>query len=159
MFGIQWDLVLRHLSNKGVLTSDLISDSSSWGNYYNQQFDINRGKYSAKSPWNVYIDYTTATENKVSITGSGKSLVSQKDGNEYKNAILLTTGAVDVNSKKNIYDLAGNVNEWTLEKSNSLVDPSVSRGGSFGHDGSKYTASNRFCYNFNPSLAFNFVRL
>ena len=33
MFGIQWDLVLRFLSNKGVETNFLIDNSETWGNY------------------------------------------------------------------------------------------------------------------------------
>ena len=60
MFGVQWDLVLKHLSNKGVSESLLKTDSSTWGNYYNQPFEINRGKYSQASPWNTFIDYTTS---------------------------------------------------------------------------------------------------
>ena len=41
MFGVQWDLVLKHLSNKGVSDSLLITDSSEWGNYINHTFVIN----------------------------------------------------------------------------------------------------------------------
>ena len=142
MFGIQWDLVLRHLSNKGVETSLLISDSSTWGNYYNQPFGINRGKYSQASPWNVYIDYTKATENKVQVEGG----VSTKIGTTSANKILLTTGASDNNSKKNIYDLAGNVYEYTLEEASGSGYACTLRGGSFDSDYSINPASNRIRY-------------
>ena len=135
MFGIQWDLVLRHLSNKGVDTSLLTEDSSTWGNYQAQIFDINRGKYSQISPWNVYIDYTTPTTNKVTVENG----VSRKVGTTWDTIILLTTGAADVNKKINIYDLAGNVSEWTLESAHSV--PSM-RGGSFGgRTGRNYSKS------------------
>ena len=144
LFGVQWDLVLRHLSELGVSTSDLTSDSSTWGNYYNQQFRINRGEYSQASPWSTFISYTTATANKVSVTGTGDNLVSQKIGTTGSNKILLTTGASDTNCKKNIYDLAGNVHEWTLEKTSYKPYPCSLRGGEFyGNKGSECTASDR----------------
>ncbi len=34
-------------------------------------------------------------------------------------SILLTTGATERNSSKNIYDVAGNVFEWTTESNSS----------------------------------------
>ena len=128
MFGIQWDLVIRHLSNKGVATDKLTGDSSTWGNFINQPFEINRGKYSEANPWNVYKNYTDETAEKVEIENG----ISKKIGTIHDNRILLTTGAANVNSKSNVYDLAGNVGEWTLEmSSNSSMSPCVSRGGSF----------------------------
>ena len=140
MFGIQWDCVLKYLNKRGsVSVADLTSNSSSWGNYYNQQFEINRGKYSQASPWNVYIDYTTATANKVKVEGE----VSTKIGTTSSNRILLTTGAVDVNRKQNIYDLAGNVYEWTLENTSSANSPCAYRGGDFNLTGSGRPASGR----------------
>ena len=143
LFGVQWDLVLRHLSELGVSTADLTADSSTWGNYYNQQFDLNRGEYSHEDPWSTFISYTTETPNKVTVTGSGENLVSKKVGTTSDNMILLTTGASDTNSKKNIYDLAGNVWEWTLEKTSYSYLPCSNRGGSYFYTGSGYPASYR----------------
>ncbi len=139
MFGVQWDLVLKHLSNKGVSDSDLKTDSSTWGNYNNQAFVINRGKYSQASPWNTFIDYTTPTANKVTYENG----VSTKIETTSANKILLTTGASDTNSKYNIYDLAGNVFEWTLERTSSTSVPCAYRGGSYSSNGSDYPASCR----------------
>ena len=143
LFGVQWDLVLRHLSELGVATSDLTTNSSSWGNYYNQQFRINRGEYSKANPWSTFISYTTGTANKVSVTGSGDNLVSQKIGTTSTNKILLTTGASDTNSQKNIYDLAGNLWEWTLEKTSDSSIPCSIRGAIFNSTGSDRPASYR----------------
>ncbi len=151
MFGVQWDLVLKHLSNKGVSDSDLKTDSSTWGNYYNQPFEINRGKYSQASPWNTFIDYTTATANKVTVEGG----VSTKIGTTNSNAILLTTGASDTNSKYNIYDLAGNVFEWTLERTSNTGYPCTYRGGRFYDTGSLDPASDR--YNVIPTFSISSV--
>ncbi len=151
MFGVQWDLVLRHLSELGVSTEDLTANSSTWGNYYNQPFDLNRGEYSHKNPWSTFITYTTGTPNKVTVTGSGKNLVSRKVGTTFSNKILLTTGASDTNSKKNIYDLAGNVCEWTLEKTSYSYGPCSLRGGDYVDAGSDFPASNRFSVDTSSS--------
>ena len=139
MFGVQWDLVLKHLSNKGVTDSELKTNSSTWGNYQSHVFEINRGKYSQTDPWNTFIDYTTPTANKVTYENG----VSTKIGTTSSNKILLTTGASDTNSKYNIYDLAGNVYEWTLERTSDISDPCAVRGGSSGITGSNYPVSYR----------------
>ncbi|MBR3696902.1 MAG: hypothetical protein IKM97_01310 [Clostridia bacterium] len=150
LFGLQWDLVLKHLSNLGVATSDLISDSSNWGNYNNKAFEIDRGEYSVASPWGTFKSYTTATANKVTISGG----ISKKAGTTSANAILLTTGASDNNSKFNIFDFAGNVNEWTLETSSSVDTPCVTRGSGWSSSGVLQPASIRFSgYAQNKSLA------
>ena len=60
--------------------------------------------------------------------------------------MLLTTGATERNSKMNIYDLAGNVWEWTLEKITGTDDypyPCTVRGGFCNYDGSGTPASSR----------------
>ena len=123
MFGIQWDLVLAYLESKGVSEADLNDDSGSWGNYSNVAFDITRGKYS---------------------TDSGASY-TEVNGTYQKPAssVLLTTGATERNSKMNIYDLAGNVWEWTLEKSTNAGYPCAGRGGYYDGTGSDFPASYR----------------
>ena len=45
--------------------------------------------------------------------------------------MLLTTGASNDFSKQNIYDIAGNVNEWTLEYTFNTERPYARRGGSY----------------------------
>ena len=123
MFGIQWDLVLVYLEENGVLEGDLKTNSGSWGNYSNEAFDITRGKYSTDKGAN----YTT-------VNGTYPKPAS---------SVLLTTGATERNSKMNIYDLAGNVWEWTLEKSTYTNAPCAGRGGRYTNDGSFSPASNR----------------
>ena len=141
MFGIQWDLVLAYLESKGVSEADLNDDSGSWGNYSNVAFDITRGKYS---------------------TDSGASY-TEVNGTYQKPAssVLLTTGATERNSKMNIYDLAGNVWEWTLEKSTITGSPCAGRGGGCNNRvfndpaslRSAYsTSSSRYHTGFRPAL-------
>ena len=90
-----------------------------------------RGKYninpsSSTSLWTVY---TTDTTNYVT---SSKTSSSE---NYYQ---LLTTGASKQTNKLNIYDLAGNVHEFTLEYSNLSDAPCIHRGVSFMDSGKTY---------------------
>ena len=150
MFGVQWDLVLKHIEVKEVakgtelakIQDALRSDSTSWGNYYNASFEINRGKYAKSgaittTTWN---NYNKALANCVTLENGISKKVSASSSS---NSILLTTGASDTCKEMNIYDLAGNVYEWTLEYSAGTGYACASRGGSFSHIGSDDPASNR----------------
>ncbi len=101
MFGIQWDLIMKFLEEKGAKSQrELKSGSASWGNYYDAKFDVTGVLYTASA----------------SVVGSGiwteiKSSYTKLDSTK----VILTTGATDRNKALNIYDLAGNLNEWTLE--------------------------------------------
>ena len=124
MFGIQWDLVLKHIENKnGKTQAELKNDSTTWGNYNNAEFEITKGKYSTNYG-------NTFTEVKGTYP-------------KPRSSVLLTTGATERNSVLNIYDLAGNEYEWTLEKSTTTSYPSVNRGGSYYGNGSVNPASVR----------------
>ena len=131
MFGVQWDLVLKYLETKGTSQADLESNSRGWGNYYNASFTINRGKYAKygelDSDWN---EYNTALENCVKYENGISTKLS---ASEYSNGIILTTGASDACNKQNIYDLAGNVWELTLEYTSNSGYPCALRGGGYGY--------------------------
>ena len=152
MFGIQWDLMLAFIQNKGgVDEATLTTDSTNIGNYCNNKWSItnNKAKYSTNgTSWN-------------------DGAYTKEEG-----TVLLTTGASDSFAKMNIYDVAGNVFEWTLEgdqeyssvgssqgiKLASLINkqispirvamkiplPCVSRGGFCDNNGTDGPASNRF---------------
>ena len=145
MFGVQWDLVLKFIETKKIATdakivSKLNSDSTTIGNYKDATFTINRGKYATASDWtlsNTWNVYNTPTSNYVGENAN--KLLQSSDGN----GILLTTGAVDRNSLMNIYDIAGNVWEWTLEWTSYSNVPCAGRGGSCINPGSSGPASNR----------------
>ena len=135
MFGIQWDLVLAYLETSGGLTyDDLADDSSSWGNYANNSFPVAEG--------NKYAIYSESTYQ----LGEWNPVPSdyEKPNSGTESMVLLSTGAVEDNSKMNIYDLAGNVYEWTLEKSTGTSFPCADRGGGYDGSGSSNPASGRY---------------
>ena len=138
MFGVQWDLVLKYIETKNPSQkSNLLTNSTTIGNYYNSGVTLSRGKfaqYDALSSW-----YDFNSEEKPSlVTGSKKQAQSSK-----LNAVLLTTGATEVTNLQNIYDIAGNVWEWTIEKGSEGGGPCACRGGNYYSEGSGVPASYR----------------
>ena len=129
MFGVQWDLVMKYLETKGTAQADLKTKSTSWGNYYNNAWNITNAnlKYAVRASSYPYDfgSWTTATEK--SKTSSEK--------------ILLSTGADESFSKMGIYDLAGNEWEWTLEYASDTFIPCAYRGGNYDNSGSGTPAS------------------
>ena len=133
MFGIQWDLVLTYLETSGGLTyDDLTDDSGSWGNYMDVDFPVAEGNKYAIYSNRTLGEWADVPENytKPSYSSSG-------------NGVLLSIGATERNSKMNIYDLAGNLYEWTLEKSTDTVGPCAIRGSRCYDSGSLGPASDR----------------
>ena len=127
MFGVQWDLVLKYLETKGASQAELKKNSTSWGNYKNNAWNITNEnlKYAPNAS-----NWTSATE-------------KTKDSSS---SILLSTGASDDFSKQGIYDLAGNVYEWTLEYTSSSKLPCAKRGGNYYDDGASRPAAYRDDY-------------
>ena len=132
--GACWDSMLDFIKDE----EHNATSSADWGNYSDAEFNITRGKYAK------IVSYTLST--------------FQSLDNEYQKTetakVLLTTGATDRNSAKNIYDVAGNCQEWTLESYSS--NSRVCRGGAYMHTGSYnqnsyYPASDRNDVNPNSS--------
>ena len=147
IFGIQWDLVLKYIATKNpAQKSNLLTNSTSIGNYYNSSFELKRGKFAQYNALSNWFDYNSE-EKTILVTGSQK-----KEQSSDSNAILLTTGATEATNLQSIYDMAGNVWEWTLEFCNSS-NPCVRRGGSYDNDGSgtpaKYRLGNLTSYYSN----------
>ena len=137
--GAAWDSMLDFIKD----SSHNITSSSIWGNYWDSDtFEITRGAYAVYNTNNS----TLGSFNNV------KSQYSKMKGTE----VLLTTGATERNSSKNIYDVAGNCWEWTTEAYET--DDRVVRGGSYYGGGSGVPASSRFLSNPTSSGGNNSFR-
>ena len=139
--GAAWDSMLDFIKDSG----HNVRSSTSWGNYNNSGFTVYRGRH-------MYLAATLAWGWETTDATYGYSVTQDKD-------TLLTTGATERNSSKNVYDVAGNCMEWTTEA--SRTDFRVLRGGSYLGSGSDYPASDRnyhspadigFEYSFRPLL-------
>ena len=89
IWGIQWDEALKWLIDTGEKTyAEVGSDSTSWGNYYNNSFTY--------------------------YTNTSKSTATKTSNDQIK----IPSGAYEGANANNIYDLAGNIFEWSLEVKN-----------------------------------------
>ena len=128
--GKQWDTMLKFIESAGV---NVDTDCTSWGNY------------NDKTGYSINGYYRTQHADVVYTNGS-----YTKSSNGY---LLLTTGkfgeVVSTGSPKNIYDVAGNVWEWSAETvaqkggQYTAVGNKLLRGGSCNNVGSYNTASIR----------------
>lgn len=115
-YGAMWDETLRFVKDD----NHNVTNSTSWGNYKNNTFTFS-GIYYTGGTWLEEVTNETKPTSK---------------------NWLLTTGASETNKAKNIYDLAGSVWEWTMEARSE--GNRVSRGGSYGCEGSGDPASKRY---------------
>ena len=135
MFGVQWDLVLKYIEVKegtdntklAAIQKALKTNSKDWGNYYNASFTINRGKYADYKSYTLSTTWTLYNQTTSNNFVNSNSVKQVQSSSGY--GILLTTGASDACKKMNIYDLAGNVIEWTLEYTAGTDSPCAVRGG------------------------------
>ena len=143
MFGVQWNLVLAFMHNKGnIADSTLTSNSTTIGNYRDSVFQLSQtGKYATMSDGSLSSTWNPSTKSTTDFVDSSRNKIAQSsDGN----AILVTTGTSEKNKVMNIYDVAGNVAEWTLEKTSNTDRPCADRGGSYYDAGSSSPAAFRF---------------
>ena len=138
MFGVQWDLVLKYIETKNATTQyNLKTNSTTIGNYYNSTFTLNRGKFTQCNKLLKWYNFNS--EEKTSLVTGGK----KQEQSSTSNGILLTVGATEATRLLNIYDIAGNVWEFTLEKTSNDSSPCASRGGRCHNNGSSCPASYR----------------
>lgn len=111
-----------------------ITNSTSWGNYYNNSFSVSKGLYAEHS----------YTEEGYTMFGNW-NLVNSKYTKEINTRVEMLTGMSGFKAN-NIYDFAGNIYEWTTElvsRDGSNYTAPVLRGGSFANTGNNLNACNR----------------
>ena len=139
--GTQWDMMMKFLSDYANY-SDI--KSTQWGNYDNVSLTDLRGYYTNVSTSNGSTDGFKVAS----------SLTTDSETGLY---VLLTTGSTEQVLRKGLYDVAGNLWEWTQEAcyySNLSYNTSYNtynlRGGSFSYAYASYPACYRAC-DFAPA--------
>ena len=141
---------MRFLSDKEDFSDVKNTD---WGNYYDTSLTNLRGFYTN-------VDSNGATDGFKTVEGTSQLLTKNL-------LIILTTASTEQVMRKNLYDVAGNLWEWTQEAAyradlNYNINVTyILRGGSFGFTnlsspacfrGSIYVPSTYTDYGFRPVL-------
>ncbi len=132
--GTAWDTITQWVSDS---TKKSVTDSTAWGNYYNANYTLkglyarHQGRTAKDNVWRWFPAY---------VYNNG----SYTKGSEYTEVATGVTveGDPTRNSACNIYDMAGNMWEWTTEtgkhdsKATDATNYAVLRGGGFNGSGS-----------------------
>lgn len=154
-----WDTTVNWLKKAGIVTEYNSShniQSNTYGNYWDSNFSFSNALYVAY-PYYVGktgVDNTWDWDHRSYKVGSQnvkyETEIEEAKQTDYKQKLIkasLSLGATDNTKTKNIYDLAGNLWEWTTEegKHKTTENPTgetntfaVLRGGSFNSNGSNY---------------------
>ena len=139
--GTAWDTITQWVSDS---TKKSVTDSTAWGNYYNANYTLkglyarHQGRTAKDNVWRWFPAY---------VYNNG----SYTKGSEYTEVATGVTveGDPTRNSACNIYDMAGNMWEWTTEtgkhdsKATDATNYAVLRGGSFYNGGDAAPVSRR----------------
>ena len=135
IYGVQWDRTLAwflETEAKDINENAIdFTNSTSYGNYINTNIvasDLNDGA----RVWNYTADSTSTGSYVSKDTAVLYPKVDSTAGTS--NAWLLTTGALKSSKINNIYDMAGNLAEWSKERGGMAMP--VLRGGYFSYSNS-----------------------
>ena len=134
--GTQWDIMMKYMRDTGNV--DILT--STWGNYDNVSLSNLTGYYT-----NVNTSSGAADGFK-----NAETLTTNSGTSSY---VLLTTGSTEQVKKMNLYDVAGNLWEWTQEAAyykditytNATYNTYMLRGGAFYDASSTHPAAYRAC--------------
>ena len=133
--GTMWDAMMKFIADN----DDTVVTSSDWGNYTNGNVTYTEGKGR----------YATVNSGNGAMTSA-----FTKSNGAYNYGIKTTAISEDV-KKKNLYDVAGNLWEWTQEAAypNNTVESYMLRGGSFYNSSSDFPA----CYRANNTATLTYT--
>ena len=159
-----WDTTVNWLKKAGIVIeydSSHHIDSKNYGNYFDSTFSFSNALYVAY-PYYVGkngVSNTWDWANRSYKVGSQnvkyETQLETAKQDDYSQKLIkasLSLGATNNTKTKNIYDLAGNLWEWTTEAGNRKTESdttgttttyAVLRGGSYGDLGSRYPVVSR----------------
>ena len=138
-----WETTCKWLEKSGVVVKNTENGSIDWGNYQNASV-TGITEYSPHG--NYGASWTTISSTTKPTSGSTNA--------DYM--WLLKTGHTEYTNRKNIYDLAGNLWEWTNSKSSSNSSNYALRGGDYNDYGANYPAVYRHNYSNIAYSVFSF---
>ena len=124
-YGVQWDTIVQWYIDTGAMTLEQVNTttgSTEYGNYSDHVINSIDELNEEALVW----DYSTNTSGSYVAKDSDTLIYPKASGKSW----FLSTGALKAANVNNIYDMAGNVNEWTMEGDSTYGR--VSRGGSVG---------------------------
>lgn len=143
IYGVQWDTTIEWMKKSGNID---LSDSTLYGNYGNSSltnFNLN-AKYNYS-----YFDYNIAQNNHDNTI----TTLSQQDTKNDSDIWVLTTGASEDTKVNNIYDMAGNIHEHTMEySSDGRQIVGTTRGGIYYDNGKYNSITNRYGNNYQAGF-------
>ena len=125
--------------NKVPATAETTSANTWYGLYAKQKdFATSNSRVESSMIWGSQYD---AMLKWILLNEQSEKILNSDEGNH--SGTVANTGAYNNGSDiiNNIYDLDGNVREWTLENSGDTTKNRVSRGGNFGDNGQRSMAS------------------
>ncbi len=141
--GTQWDVMLKKIVEKTNLTEKDLTNSGNWGNYMDNSIEY-KGRMAR-----------ILQSDKWKLEAFGGEKQGKTSSYSSSNGDLLTTGASKQTEKYHIYDVAGNLMEWTDEVSlykegngnETNAQNRVMRGG-----GARFLSTDRpTCYRHNTN--------
>ena len=129
-YGVQWDRTLQWIIDTEALeleevtnTKGTVAYANCLGHAISSYSELNSGAKYTSSPTQAYVAVT-----------AGYTKGTTNPGGMH----LLTTGALKASKINNIYDLAGNMAEWTMEGMGAAHR--VPRGGGYNYSGALYVS-------------------
>ena len=125
VYGVQWDTIVQwYIDTRAMTLAEVnkTTGSTAFGNYSDHVINSIDELNEEALVW----DYSTNTSGSYVAKDSDTLIYPKASGKSW----FLSTGALKAANVNNIYDMAGNVNEWTMEGDSTYGR--VSRGGSVG---------------------------